>query len=342
MSLGRQITRGLRTMLRPADAEQDLSDEVEHYIDEATAAFLARGLSLEEARRAARLHCGDPSTMRDQVRAYGWEHGLDTLMADVRYAWRRLRRTPAFTTLAVVTLGAGIGAATAMFSAVHPMLFAALPYPEAQRIVMIADAGPDGEPRDVTFGTYRELMHRSRSFEALAPVKPWQPAMVGRAEPERLSGQRVGAGFFRALGVAPLIGRDLRREDDRPNGPDVVILSDALWQRRFAGDPAVVGREITLDGVPFLVIGVMPRTFENVVAPAAELWAPLQYETVFAPDSREWGHHLRLIARLRRNVTLDKAKKELGRIAETPAPELHEYRGRASRTASSPHPCRPI
>ena len=322
MSLGRQIARGLRTMLRPADAERDLSDEVEHYIDQATAAFRARGLSLEEARRAARLHCGDPSTMRDQVRAYGWEHGLDTLIADVRYAWRRLRRTPAFTTLAVVTLGAGIGAATAMFSAVHPMLFAALPYPEAQRIVMIADAGPDGEPRDVTFGTYRELMHRSRSFEALAPVKPWQPAMVGRAEPERLSGQRVGAGFFRALGVAPLIGRDLRREDDRPNGPDVVILSDALWQRRFAGDPAVVGREIALDGVPFLVIGVMPRTFENVVAPAAELWAPLQYETVFAPDSREWGHHLRLIGRLRRNVTLDDAKKELGRIAETPAPEF--------------------
>jgi hypothetical protein len=117
MSLGRQIARGLRTMLRPADAERDLSDEVDHYIDQATAAFRARGLSLEEARRAARLHCGDPSTMRDQVRAYGWEHGLDTLIADVRYAWRRLRRTPAFTTLAVVTLGAGIGAATAMFSA---------------------------------------------------------------------------------------------------------------------------------------------------------------------------------------------------------------------------------
>src|SRR5918995_1160754 len=231
MSLGRQISRGLRTMLRPADAEQDLSDEVEHYIDQATAAFLATGLSLEEARRAARLQCGHPRIMRDQVRASGWEHGLDTLMADVRYAWRRLRHTPAFTMLAVVTLGAGIGAATAMFSAVHPLLFAALPYPEAQRIVTIADAGRDG-------------------------------------------------------------------------------------------DPAIVGQEITLDGVPFLVIGVMPRTFENVVAPAAELWAPLQYETVFGPDSRESGHHLRLIARLRPNVTLDEAKKELGRIADTPAPEF--------------------
>ena len=146
--------------------------------------------------------------------------------------------------------------------------------------------------------------------------------MIGSAEPERLSGQRVGAEFFRALGVAPLIGRDLRREDDRPNGPNVVILSDALWQRRFAGDPAIVGREITLDGVPFLVIGVMPAAFENVVAPAAELWAPLQYDTVFGPDSREWGHHLRLIARLRPNVSLDHARRELSQIADTPAPEL--------------------
>jgi putative ABC transport system permease protein len=137
-----------------------------------------------------------------------------------------------------------------------------------------------------------------------------------------LTGQRVSAGYFRALGVRPTLGRDFDASDDRPNGPRVVVLSDGLWRRRFAGDSGVVGRRVTLDGDPYTVIGVMPSAFENVLAPAAELWAPLQYGASFAPDSREWGHHLRMIGRVRPGVARSQATAELTTIARTPLAEF--------------------
>jgi putative ABC transport system permease protein len=322
MSLWRQFTRGLRVLTNRRDADTELDDEIRHYIDETEAAARANGLSPAEARRAARLEIGNMTVVREEVRAYGWEHAIGTLVADLRYASRRLRRSAGFTAVSAITLAVGIGATTAIFSAVKAVLLEGLPYPQASRIAVIADATADGERLDVTFGTYRELAQRSRGFEALAPFKPWQPTIVGGAEPERLSGARVGADFFRALGVSPHIGRDFYADDDRPNGANVTILSHALWRRRFDADPAIVGRSITLDDAQYLVVGVMPRAFENVLAPSTELWAPLQYSTVFGPDSREWGHHLRLLARLRPDVGIDTARQELNQIAGTPVAEF--------------------
>ena len=140
----------------------------------------------------------------------------------------------------------------------------------------IWDIGPDGSRADATFGTYVELRARSHSFDALAVMKAWQPTLVGTGEPERLDGQRVSWGYFRVLGVPPRLGEDFGPADDRLGGPRAVILSDALWRRRFGGDRAIIGRPITLDGESYVVIGVMPRGFENVVAPSADLWMPLQ------------------------------------------------------------------
>src|SRR5205823_659999 len=147
-----------------------------------------------------------------------------------------LRRAPGFTLVGVLTLALGIGASTAIFSAVNPILFEPLPYPEAHRIVTMWDYGVDGSPIDVTFGTWRELGERNRTFDAIAVMKPWQPALTGLAEPERLDGQRVSATYFRVLGVRPALGRDFASSDDRIMGPNVAILSDGLWRRRFGGD----------------------------------------------------------------------------------------------------------
>jgi putative ABC transport system permease protein len=322
MSLWRHLTRGLRVLTSQRAADDDVDEEVRHYLEEAEAAALATGLSQADAHRAAQLEVGSMTVVREQVRSYGWEHTVSTFMGDVHYATRRLRRNPGFTAASVVTLALGIGATTAIFSAVNAILFEPLPYPQADRITMISDASSEGQPRDVTFGTYRELSQRSHGFEAMAPFKAWQPTMVGDAEPERLAGERVGAGFFHALGVSPFMGRDFQADDDRPNGPNVAILGNALWRRRFAGDQAIVGRHIRLDDSDYLVIGVMPGGFDNVLAPLAELWAPLQYQTVFGPDSREWGHHLRMVARLRPGVGIAQARLDLNQIAHAPAPEF--------------------
>jgi hypothetical protein len=193
----------------------------------------------------------------------------DDMIQDLRYGVRMLLKNPSFTLIAAFTLALGIGASTAIFSVVNPILFEPLPYPQAGRVTMIWDFGPGGARADVTFGAYRELAERSRSFDALAVMRAWQPTVTGSAEPERLDGQRVSASYFRALGVPPALGRDFDAADDRPNGPQVAILSDGLWQRRFGADPAVIGRQITLDDTSYTVIGVLPSAFENVLTPSA-------------------------------------------------------------------------
>jgi len=186
MSLWRQLTRGLRALVDCPAAERDVADEVEHFLDEATAALVAQGLSREEARRAAAVEFGNAAFVREQVREYGWENVIWSFAGDVRYGLRRLRSAPGFALVCIVTLALGIGASTAIFSAINPILFEPLPYPRASRIMMISDFGVNGSNLDVTFGTYREVSARARSFDALAVMKPWQPTLTGSAEPERL------------------------------------------------------------------------------------------------------------------------------------------------------------
>ena len=321
MSLWRQVTRGLRVLTNRRVADHELADELQDYFEQATASFEASGLSSKDARSAARREIGNSMVVREQVRAYGWESVVETLLADLRYAARQLRNNPGFAATAILILGLGIGATTAIFSAVNPILFQPLPYPHPDRIMMTFEMR-DGGSRLPNFGTFEGLSERSHSFEAMAVMKPWQPAMVGIGEPELFEGQRVSAAYFRALGVLPALGRDFQSADDQFNGPNVVILSDRLWHRRFGGDSQIIGRQITLENSSsqlavsnsFTVIGVMPRGFENVLAPSAELWAPLQYNPALPPDSREWGHHLRMVARLQPGVSKEKAISELDAI----------------------------
>ncbi len=319
----RGIAHGLRALLRRGDEERDVADEVSHWLEEAEADGVADGLSPEEARRSVRLAYGDPTTARENVLASGWEHAVETLASDVRYGARRLRRSAAFTLVAVSTLGLGIGAATAIFSAVRPALFDPLAYPHAERLVQIADRTADGSPQPITFGTFVELSARARALEVLAAFKPWQPTVTGNGDPERLEGQRVSAGYLPALGVSPALGRGFDAGDDRAGGPDVVVLSDGLWRRRFGADSAIVGRAVRLDDRPFTVVGVMPRGFENVPGHAAEVWALLQYDASLPRlDGREWGHHLEMLARLREGVPKDVAASELSEIAARPVSEI--------------------
>jgi putative ABC transport system permease protein len=323
MSLFRHLTHGLRVLLNRRAADRDLAEEVKDYLEQATAAHIAAGLSSEQARRATQLEFGNQTAIREQVRSYGWENALDTFLADLRCAARQLRSAPGFAAVSIATLALGISGATAIFSAVNPILFEPLPYPRANRIVMLWDKS-HGSRLEVTFHTYRELITRSHSFEAAAVAKAWQPTMTSAAQPERFDGQSVSANYFRVLGLSPVLGRDFQEADDQVKGPKVAILSDRFWRRRFNADISIVGRQVTLDDSLYTVIGVMPKNFENVLSPSAELWCPLQYDTnnIANPDTQEWGHHLRLVGRLRLNLSADQANKELDQIALTPAPEF--------------------
>ena len=243
---------------------------------------------------------------------------------DLRFGIRMLLKRPGFTAMAVITLALGIGASSAIFSAVNPILFESLPYPDASQIVTISDDfGTTDSSVGMTFGTYREFVQRSRSFSAIAVVRPWQPAMTGSGEPERLEGQRVSASYFQVLGVSPALGSNFNSSDDRPNGANLIIISEGLWQRRFNGESSIVGRQVTLDGGSSTVIGVMPRAFENVLSPKVEVWTLLQYDASLPSlESREWGRHLEMVGRLKPGVGTDQARSELNTIAHTPLPEF--------------------
>ena len=322
MSLWRQLTRGLRTLTHREASDADVTDELRHYFDLSAAAHERSGLSPDAARRAAQLEMGNMTVARERVRSAGWENIVETLAADVRYSLRRLRTNPGFTLVSVLTLALGIGAATTIFSVVNPILFESLPYPHADRLVTLADRGTDGSGIAPTFGTYVELLARSRSFESLAAADRWQPSLTGTGEPERLVGQRVSATYFRTLGVVPTVGRDFTTREDQPAGPRVVILSDRLVRRRFGGDRGIVGRAVRLNDDEYLVIGVMPPRFTDVLAPAADIWAPLQAPLHSAFNSREWGHHYRIVGRLRPEGRRVVAADELKSLAAMPIPEF--------------------
>ncbi len=178
MSPWRQLTRGLRGLMRRSALEQDVADEVQNYLDEATADFIARGLRPDHALRAARVQIGSATSVSQQVRSYGWENTIRDVAADLRYGARGLCAAPGFTAITVLTLALGIGATTAIFSALNPMLFEPLPYPDASRITAIAEIGRDGARADGTFGMYRELAMRAHSFDAVAAFRPWQPTLT--------------------------------------------------------------------------------------------------------------------------------------------------------------------
>jgi putative ABC transport system permease protein len=317
------IIQRIANIFRLAKVDRDIDDELQSHIALRTDDNLAAGMSPVDARRDALLRFGNPAATKERVAGADAVLLLESIWLDIRYTLRQFRNSPGFATTAIVILALGIGASTAIFSAVNPILFQPLPYPHPSRIMMIWDVYHAART-EITYGTYRELAERSRSFDSLSAFEPWQPAMTGADKPERLDGQTVSASYFKMVGVSPVLGRDFLASEDVFNGPKVVILSHRLWQRRFAGARDIVGRQVKLSGDNYTVIGVMPHDYENIMASSAEIWAPLQYDTRHMTDfaSYSWGHHLRMAGRLRSGVSMDQARGELVQIARNPEMEF--------------------
>jgi len=315
----RSLLAGVRTLLARERADADLDDEVRHFLEEAERDLTAGGAAPEEARRAVRLKYGDGLAAREDVRGWGWEASVDTLLADLRLSARSLERSPGFTVVVILTLGLGIGSTTTIYSVVRPVLFDPLGYPDAERVLALDTRAGDGTRVPAAFGSYRELAARARSFEALAVSKPWQPTLTGADQPERLEGRSVSASYFDVLGVRPARGPGFTPEADRPGGERQVIVSEAFRRTRLDGESDIIGRTLRLDGESYTVVGVTEGSFVDATAPEARVWTLLQYDasqTSF--DSREWGRHLDLVARLRPDVDAAAAGTELARISAEP------------------------
>ena len=313
------IVQRIANLFRRARLDREIEAELQAHIEMRTDENVAAGMTPQNARRNALLQFGNRVSTRERVTAADAHLGVESVLRDVRYAMRQLRRSPGFAVTAILVLALGIGAATAIFSAVYPILFEPLPYPHAGRIATVWDTF-QGDRIEATYGTFRELGARSRSFESMATFEPWQPVLTGPQTPDRLEGEAVSARYLSVLGVMPALGRDFAAADDIPNGPRVVILSNRFWRKHFGADPGVTGRSIRLDDNTYTIIGVMARSFENVSDPAADVYTPVQYDPARLGDltSAAWGHHLRIAGRLRANVSIEDARHELAQIAANP------------------------
>jgi predicted permease len=273
----------------------EVDDEVAFHLEMRARELIDQGVDPQRARQLAMERFGPmapveealvQSTMRRRLRAHRAEV-FSRLRQDLRYAIRSLRRSPGFTAAAVATLALGTGAALAVFTVVNGVLLRPLPYHDPSRIAMVwlTMAGEDGTIRELPLssGFYSDLERESTGVAAIAAFRSW-PYALGAEDgaPERIAGARVSPALFDVLGVAPAVGRTFSREEAVPGGPNVAVLSHDLWQRRFGGNPSVVGTRITLSGQSFTVTGVMPPGF--AFPRGAELPAPFQ----FAPRTELW------------------------------------------------------
>jgi putative ABC transport system permease protein len=257
---------------------------------------------------------------------------MTTLLQDLRYALRRLGRSPAFTAVAVLTLALGIGANTAIFSVVNTVLLRPLPYREPDRLVWIwANSPRQGIPfHFFLYPDFVEWRAQARSCETMAAYAPAAVTLTNgaTAEAEHVPRLRVSASFFRLLGVRPALGRDFVEADDQPGAPRVVMLSHELWQRRYGSEPGVVGRMVTLDGEGYTAVGVLPPGFRAANL-TAQLYTPIALDGSRTGPGRRFSHGA--FARLARGVTAGQAQAETNLIVDRLDPNFFRWGGRGIR-----------
>ena len=312
MSIWRQLGRGFRALANRRSADRDIADEVESYLDEAAAALVARGLSPGEARRAARASCGNATVVREQVRSYGWENAITAPLSDLRYAARRLRGSPGFTAVSVLTLALGIGAGAAIFSVIDGVLLKPLPYPHSERLVALRHTAPGINIADLNIApslyfTYRE---ENRVFQDIGMWSGDTTSVTSLAEPGEVPCLVVTNRFLPLLGVEPALGRAFAASDDDPGSERTVMLSDGYWKSRFGGDRSVIGRRVMLDGNAYNVIGVLPPSFQFLNTEVS-LLLPLR---IHRAEVRLFNFCCQGIARLKPGVTLAQANADIDRM----------------------------
>ena len=308
----------------------DIVDELAQHVADHHAELVASGVRDEEAIERAlaplddRSHVAAEIARADRARSAapapppsGSANLFVDVARDIRYAARLLARAPGFTAIALLTLALGIGANTAIFSVLNAVLLRPLPYTNPDRLVTIGERRPNGGAGNVGYATFLDWRERTHSFDDMALIRSWTPTLALNGEPERISGMRVSANFFSMLGARPVLGRDFATTEDTPAGWQTVILSDALWRRRFGGDPSAIGRVITMNDRQFTIVGVMPPTFEPLISERfyqrAEMWALVGYDPTQSFACRSC-QHLKAIGRVKDGVAFEAARADVDAV----------------------------
>src|SRR5687768_6405159 len=242
------------------------------------------------------------------------------MFQDIRYGLRMLMRTPVVTAIAVVTLALAIGANTAIFSVVHGVLLAPLPYPESDRLVALRQSNVPAQPdTQVSPGNFLEWQRQSTAFSSLAAYRTVSYNLTGEGNPERMLAGRVSTGLFKLLGAQPILGRDFLAEEDKPGREKVVQISERMWHRRFGSDPTINGKTLKLDGEDFAILGVMPAAFRLPDQRERELWTPIAFND--NEKTLYYARYIDAIARLKPEASFAHAHSEMTAIATRLAQE---------------------
>jgi putative ABC transport system permease protein len=267
-------------LFRGARTERQLDAELRFHLEQQIADYVAAGMSPEEARRRARLEFGGLDQVKEECRDVGAARLAETLVQDLRYGVRQLRRNPSFTAVAVVTLALGIGATTAIFTVVNGVLIRPLPYPHPEQLVSVLLNAPGFNQRNVRLGPSDYLTYRNqnRTLQAIGLYKNDRDNVTGVDQPERVRELEVTDDLLPILGIPPFLGRWFDRQDGLPSSPRTAMLTYGYWESKFGGDRNVIGRTIVLDGEPYQMIGVMPRRFHFLDQPDPALILPLRFD----------------------------------------------------------------
>ena len=294
---------------RNADLERELRSDLELEEEEQR----ENGLPSEEAPYAARRVFGNPALIRDQTHEAWGRAPFERLGQDLGYAVRQLRRSPGFTSVCVITLALGIGANTAMFSVVQGVILAPLPFPQANRLILLWEKRPGVAQIDVSYPNFEDWEKRARSFDGMSALTFHNFDLTAPGRAEHLMGIRASYGFLKTLGVQPAVGENFAESDDQASAAPVVLISERLWRERFASDQRVVGRSVDLDGKSFTVVGVLPSNFHFLAD--ADVIIPLRPNLPLILTDRS-VEALAVLARLKSGVTKDQAEAEINTIQQ--------------------------
>jgi putative ABC transport system permease protein len=293
--------------------DQEVADELRFHIELRIQESIAAGMSAEEARRDAIERFGGFERVRETCREIRGAALLEAFAQDAHYGSRMLLKGRVVTLAAVLALGLGVGATTAIFSVVNTVLLRPLPYREPDRLVWITQSLPRFKSRIVTGADFLEWAKQHEVFEYAAAFSSRNFNLTQVDTPERLSAGLVSAEFFPMLGVQPLLGRAFLPEEDRPGRNNVVLLSHDLWRRRFGGDQSVVGKAVTLDGERYTVLGVLPQGFH--IFGQYDVWAPLALDPV-TEFRRQRMSIVWAMARLKPGATMEQARAQVSTVAK--------------------------
>ncbi|MGV3711113.1 MAG: ABC transporter permease, partial [Gemmatimonas sp.] len=339
VALWRHLTRGLRALFNERDMDRDMRDELSHYADQLTQSKVASGKSLQQAASEVQREIGNTTSVRESVRSSLWESAVSTVLGDLRYSLRTLRRNPVFTVVVVLVIAVGIGAVTTIVTAANAYLFKPLPGTrENSQLVQIDRTSPDG--KEGAQASYPYLQYLADNSTTLSGVAAWSKVdlTISRGDGGRTAyGAIVTANYFSVLGVQPMLGRFfLDGEDQQPLAHPLVVVSYDFWKSQLGGDSSLVGQSVGVNGRPYTLIGVAPEHFVGVFTPIrTAAWVSMSMQPAVRPTRslNETAHWLWTFARVRDGTTRAQVQAELGALTRQYAQQASEQKFAQAYTA---------